>query len=341
MELPDFIKSIKTTIDLEFKKNLYRNLVMRGGGVRGIAYVGALEVLEEFDIIDNIERVAGTSAGAIGATLLSFRLSMAETKALFDSLDFSQIPRKVEKNKHLPFWEIERAACLERFFARYGWYTSEYFHQWLEGVIAEQCAGDTRATFAQFKERGFRDLYIVATNISRHRAEVFSAEKTPDVAVADAVRMSMSIPLFFEALRFDGQNFGDGDYYVDGGLYDNYPMHIFDQPGFANRSWAYLNNVNWETLGLFLHSPQTEKQEESVQPEDVWEFLHLTLSNVFNAFQIASYQTNPVDSHRTIEISDSGISSVEFDIDPGGEKYNALYEAGQQAAYDFFKIRKS
>jgi len=85
------------------------------------------------------------------------------------------------------------------------------------------------ATFNDCREYGYRDLYIVVSNLSRHQAETFSAETTPEMAVAYAVRMSMAIPLFFESLRFNGHQFGDGDYYVDGGMYNNCSIHIFDQ----------------------------------------------------------------------------------------------------------------
>ena len=49
----------------------FRNLVFEGGGVKGVAYVGALNELHKRGILDSIERVGGTSAGAINAVLLS------------------------------------------------------------------------------------------------------------------------------------------------------------------------------------------------------------------------------------------------------------------------------
>jgi len=49
----------------------FRNLVFEGGGVKGIAYVGAMEVLEEKGILGDVRRVGGTSAGAINAVLLA------------------------------------------------------------------------------------------------------------------------------------------------------------------------------------------------------------------------------------------------------------------------------
>ncbi|NQS91985.1 MAG: patatin-like phospholipase family protein, partial [Chloroflexi bacterium] len=93
MALPNFLQQIKSAIDHEYKRNLYRNLVFKGGGVRGIAYMGALEILDEYRIVENIECVAGTSAGAIAAALTSLRLSISDTKILFNSLDLKKIPQ--------------------------------------------------------------------------------------------------------------------------------------------------------------------------------------------------------------------------------------------------------
>ena len=49
----------------------FKNLVFEGGGVKGIAYIGAIEALDQAGALNQIERVAGTSAGAITAMLMS------------------------------------------------------------------------------------------------------------------------------------------------------------------------------------------------------------------------------------------------------------------------------
>ena len=71
----------------------YKNLVFKGGGIRGISYIGALEILEKYGILSQIDRVAGTSAGAITATLVSFRLNHQETYSRLRSLDFTKVPQ--------------------------------------------------------------------------------------------------------------------------------------------------------------------------------------------------------------------------------------------------------
>ena len=65
----------------------FRNLVFEGGGVKGIAYVGTMEVLEDRGILQNIDRVGGTSAGAINAVLTALNFSNDEVSDILGSLD--------------------------------------------------------------------------------------------------------------------------------------------------------------------------------------------------------------------------------------------------------------
>ena len=68
----------------------FHNLVFEGGGVKGIAYAGALEVLQEKGILPLIERVAGTSAGAITAALLAVGFTPAEIRSTLSQTDVAE-----------------------------------------------------------------------------------------------------------------------------------------------------------------------------------------------------------------------------------------------------------
>ncbi len=339
MKLHDFFTDLKNKFAFASPKRAYayRNLVFKGGGVRGIAYMGALEKLDELGILDGIERVAGTSSGAIASTLLSLRLSVADTLDIFNTLDLSRVPQKaMEGGVKGKILTLANTGSYKRLFESYGWYSSEYFYQWISQVIARYCDGNARATFADFSQAGYRDLYIVASNISRHRPEIFSLETTPQAAVADAVRLSMSIPLYFEALRFDGSQFGAGDFYVDGGLYNNYPLDVFDDESYVSEPRKFSEGVNWESLGLFL-APDKDKYTDVAEfPKNLWEFVALTGRNFYDSHQIAGLQNNILDEKRTITISDCGVSSVDFEIKPGSEIYSQLYDSGRQAVAAYF-----
>jgi NTE family protein len=321
----------------------YKNMVFKGGGIRGLAYCGALEVLENRGILMQIERVAGTSAGAITAALLSLRLTHREIMNLFSSLDYSKVPqvhtvqtRSVEIMNALGLRNGE-LACTSRLINEFGWYSSQYFYDWMQAVVAQHCGGDGRATFADFHKKGFRELHIVAANISKYRSEVFSYETTPTVAVADAVRMSISIPFFFQALRFDGSQFGQGDYYVDGGLYDNFPIRIFDAPEYSRDNPWYIKGVNWQTLGCYLY-PELSPQDMEKDPQSLREYLELTVDNLFDSFQKANYERNSLDQKRTIKINDCGVSPIRFDIPVGSATYMNLIESGRSSANQFLDV---
>ncbi len=340
MGIKNIMKPNKRKFNKGIKGEQYRNLVLEGGGVRGIAYMGALEVLDELGVLKRIERVAGTSAGAIAATIISFRKNAAEIIEIFNTLDLQKVPQGAADGESKSIAHLIHSENYIRLFEKFGWYTSEYFHHWLQSIIADQCRGNAEATFSDFQELGFCDLHIVVSNISRHRAEVFSADNTPDVSVADAVRMSMSIPLFFEALCFDGKKFGTGDYYADGGVFNNYPVHIFDHPEYAKRSKFYENGVNLETLGLFLFPSKIFDTENADEPEHLWEYLNLIVRSLNDSYQKSGLKENVADKQRTIEISDCGISSTQFDLSPDSKGYQQLFTEGRRAAEKFFGVEK-
>jgi NTE family protein len=330
----------------------FRNLVFQGGGIKAFAYHGALQVLEEYGVLKQIDRVAGTSAGAIMATLLSFRLDADETIELYNTVDYSRIA-EVREDLDLPE-RIPRALERElgklkggvgiatRFLRRYGLYANDYAHNWLMETIADHCGGNGRATFSEFRQRGFRDVYIVATNLSTHRATVFSAETTPHTAVADATLMSGSIPFYFEAPLFDGEQLGEGDYYVDGGVLSNYPLHIFDDPRFERGNRYFEHGVNWETLGCRLFTPQ-DCLLQSKPINNLIDYIENLIETIAEV-QVVAFENSFVDQLRTISISNCGVATTDFSITPdkSDPKYVALVETGKAATRDYLeKYRRS
>ncbi len=142
---------------------LFRNLVFEGGGVKGIAYVGALEALRERGVLDNIERVGGTSAGAINAILVGLNYSEAETRELLWELDFNNFMDDT--------FGIFRDT--DRLLDEFGWYKGDYFMEWIGDLVARK-AGHRGATFGELKrDGGYRDLYLYGTFQVYHEDDGF------------------------------------------------------------------------------------------------------------------------------------------------------------------------
>lgn len=322
----------------------FKNLVFQGGGVKSHVYHGVLRVLDEYAILPQIERVAGTSAGALQAAMLCFRLNTEETIALSKTVDYAKIrslyasgdddngPRKSSLFE-IPLERMRgNLDAANRFFRKYGLYSIDYIQDWLYNTIATYCNGNNRATFADFRAWGFRDLYTTAVNLTQQRTEVFSVDTTPDVAVADAVLLSSAIPFFFEAIQFDGKAIGQGDYYVDGGALNNYPLTIFDDPRFKENSKHFTYGINWETLGCQLYTPD-ECSERQAEINNIFQYAE-SIFETMSEVQVVAVDLRTVDRWRSIRISNCCVSATDFDLQPdkSNPKYVEMVQTGEKAA---------
>lgn len=298
----------------------YQNLVFEGGGVKGVAYGGVLEVLELSGITPQIRNVAGTSAGSITATLVSLGYTAAEFVEIMMDLDFS----KLEDGSDIggPIRLIEH----------YGWFKGDAFLNKMEQYIAGKTAGnDGRATFGDLNAQNFKNLRVFSTNLSQQRLDEFSFEKTPDVAVADAVRMSMSIPFFFEAIRRT-----DGDVYCDGGVLDNYPIETYDTsetvPDEQTGRTMHVRTPNPATLGFHLGT----LNQAALNINHVTRFAAAVFDAILNLQNILLKAT-PGDELRTVFIDTLGIGTTDFQI-TNAQKV-ALVEQGRIATAQYLNNR--
>lgn len=234
------------------KAQQYRYLVLKGGGIRGIAYTGAIKVLEERGVLQHITRVAGTSVGAITGTFICMGYSA------------SQIEDIMLKQNIAVFNDGQGyfIGGQHRLRKKYGWYKGKRMQQWLGNIIARQ-TGNPDLTFMQLhqlckRDKKYKDLYVTATNLTQQKLIIFSWETYPNVAIKDAVRASASIPFYFTAMFIDSTgtltnkqpNEVAYDILIDGGLLANYPIEIF------NTSLDSANHtINEHTLGLKLDRP--------------------------------------------------------------------------------------
>ncbi len=326
----------------------FKNLVFEGGGVKGIAYIGAMQVLEKKKILKGIVRVGGASAGAINALLFGLGYTIQETHDILWQLDFRNF-------QDASWWPID----VLRIFNKYGWYKGDFFKKWI-GDLIEKKTGKRRATFADIAGRstsdGFRAISMIGTNLSTRFSEVYSVEQTPDMPLVDAVRISMSIPLFFRAVRN-----ADRDVLVDGGVLDNYPIKLFDQEKFIDPEdrransfvpdyYAKTNTViggdltspyvyNKETLGFRLDTKEEIEVFRDHKPPWAYgiksfiEYAKGLISTLLESQE--SQHLHSDDWQRSIYIDTLGVKTTDFDLSK--ERKQKLIDSGKRNTELYFK----
>jgi NTE family protein len=301
------------------------SLVFEGGGVRGIAFGGALKFLEEHRILGGITNFAGSSAGAIVATGVAIGMSPQAVIDEMNSVDFESFKDDS--------WGV--VFDIIRLLTQFGIYKGDAFFKWFSGLL-ERYTGNANITFKQIHERFNRTLVITGTCLNRAKTYYFHHQdpKYADMPVALAVRISMSIPLFWKAVKL-----GD-DLMVDGGVLNNYPIYVFDGDQIGDASNISDEAIeNSKTLGLKLMT-SSEKADNTLYHinehisgpvEYAKAFLNATLIQIERAHIRKGYW------ERTVCINTHDVSSLDFQL--SSEAKAKMIEEGYIAAKNHFYCR--
>lgn len=299
---------------------LLADAVFEGGGVKGIGLVGAIAVAEESGY--QWENIAGTSAGAIVAALLAAGYTAAEMKEILDDLDYKKF-KDTSLLDRIPIAGPMLSLIFEK-----GIYEGKFLENWIRELLRKKKI----KTFSDLILEEYKDddryrfkLQLIASDISRGRLLILPRDiadfgiKPEDLDVAVAVRMSMSIPFFYEPVKLRSKKTGQVSYIVDGGLLSNFPVWLFD-----------TENVipAWPTFGFKLVEPEEEIPHEIRGPVSMLAALFATMMEAHDAQYIKD-----ADFARTIPIRTLGVGTTEFDL--SREKSEALYQSGRQAAEGF------
>jgi NTE family protein len=301
--------------------------VFEGGGVKGIALLGAAAVTEASGY--QFYNLAGTSAGAIVAALLGAGYTAAELQPILMDLDFTTLMDPATVLSRIPLVGNYLGILTDL-----GMYKGDAFltlmHEWLatKGVKTFGdlvLPGETETRY-RFK------VHVVASDISRGIMLILPDDAqaygiAPErLEVALAVRMSMSIPYFFTPVRVTN-TLGQRCYIVDGGLLSNFPIELFDTPPPAVPAWP--------TFGFALVSDPTDPTAEVRVEYRVRGPLTLFAALFHTA--VVAHDAHAMElpdvAARTIRIDDLGIPPTQFDLTQPQKA--ALYASGQAAAQTF------
>lgn len=287
--------------------------VFEGGGVRGIAHVGAICALAEQGY--DCERVAGTSAGAIIAALLAAGYSCTELKDIINNVDYHQFTKKTLLDK------IPLIGKGLNTWARLGIYSNIFLEEWLEDLLRK------KGIYHFSDLPNPKNLKIIVSDISNGKMVVFP-DDLPNYGfsnyrfpIAKAVRMSGTIPFFFEPVKWKTPKWKQPCYMVDGGILSNYPIWIFDSATIPR----------WPTFGF--HFVKDEIQAEPVPYEEPISMFKGLFKTMMQAHDLRYFDKES--KARTITIPTGSITSTNFQLTDAEKEW--LYQSGYNAANKFLQ----
>lgn len=284
--------------------------VFEGGGVKGIALIGAVAEMEDHGYV--WDQLAGTSAGSIVATLLSAGYTSSELYEVFNQLNFSMFMKRVGWTR------IPIVGSIYDLFWKKGLYPGQAVEEFVDGLLRKKGI----RTFGDLPKEKLR---IIASDITGGRMIVLpddlaSFDINPDTfPIAQAVRMSSSIPYFFQpAVIKKGE---DPHLIVDGALLSNFPVWLFDVP----------DRPEWPTFGFRLSEEKMIDQPNVIN--GITSFTKALLTTMLDAHDRQHIRS--AHAVRTVFIPTMGVRTTQFTLT--NEIRMQLYDSGRIAAKKFLK----
>lgn len=200
--------------------------------------------------------------------------------------------------------------------------------------------GQSRAntTFQEHFKRFGKKLVITGSNLTIGRTILFSCDETPNFPVADAVRISMSLPFIFKPYVIEEKKEGypPCGLYVDGGVFNNSPLHAFDDEIWDQLEEAQRNSFSLplsKAIGLRLEFESPYKLPVRYSPLN---FYYPFLWTIFlnGIFGTGESQVLKREANRYIHLDSESLSLLGFDP-PNDDK---VFKRSRRAVYRYFGL---
>ena len=265
-----------------------------GGAIRGIAYLGTIRALEELGIEYDI--IGGSSVGAIIASLLACGYKSYELENFFMKVNFDLF-----KDIHLGFgkpFAISKGAI---------------FQDWINELLKNKVRNENgkRITFSDIE----KELVIITTDIKHFCAQEFSKEKTPDFEVAQAIKISSSMPGLMAPYEYNDSFLGDGD------LQKASPM------------WRLTEHLNNSTSRILEFRLEGDYSKNDKSPVSFVNTIYSCVTDIASDFITEMFGQN--DRYDCIPINTGDVFFADFNFDKDSRR--KLINIGYEQTMHYFK----
>jgi NTE family protein len=278
-------------------------IIFDSGGMWGISYIGALKRLQEegLDLL-KIKNYFGTSIGAIFSVLLSVGFNLNEIQNImlckFDINDIFN-PNIFSKTYNLTF--------------NWGLYSADKFEKWFDELIQEKTTKQN-ITFSEHNQYFGNNVYILATNLCQQNPIIFSHIASPNLTLAKAVCISITIPGVMTP------NYINNNYYVDGAFIMSHFYNIVASPEKyllrQNYNDKFMTETNRNNLVDAFNqinkkniiNLQFDRDNLKIKINNIFDYLHAV------SVCVSNYDSKSESNPNTILLDLTNVLTTDFNI---------------------------
>lgn len=279
--------------------SLKYTVIFGGGAIRGVAYIGAVNALKEYNV--EIGTLAGSSVGAVFAGLLAAGYDNDELKELFLNVNFDL------------FRDIHFGLGKEFALSKGG-----VFLDWLRELIEKKYYGENYkkgenkpVTFGDLE----KELVVITTDLTNFKCKEFSKKETPDFEVAKAIRISSTMPGLMPPYKYEDSELVDGD------LQKSWPLWKLSDT---------LNNVNDRILEFRLEGDYAGKGKNAINFINT---VYSCVTSVATNFIVDLYGQK--DKYDYVTLNTGEVVIVDFNQPK--DKREHLIKIGYEQTKDYFE----
>lgn len=368
------LKTLDSILGLS-QQHQIKNITLSGGGAKGACYSGVYSALKNTDIFENVNEIAGSSAGAMAAALFATGATPENLTNSLRNQKFKELLGKGLFNKIQlsgdPLREYMRELIVQNIRNIFKAFDIDNIQniQNIRNILGNEIKNNindvfnkiflnnrnTDITFSDLQKcrsylpHIFKNLIITGTDKSRGRLEIFSYQTTPNMSIALACRISGSIPILFKSLKINNRKI------VDGGYIDNLPTDFFEDKDksktlvFAFAEGDETNNPVYNAINTDIRQKNLVKNNKT----------HSTL-DLYNPSKIERFKRNVIGgigiknskntlnknigfkklqhhySLRVVPLYVGDISTTDFD--KAQENFDRLHNTGYEATINYLNL---
>lgn len=234
----------------------FDTLVLSGGAVKGVAFLGGIQYLQEKNLLD-LDYFVGTSIGTVINYLLIIGYSPLDIAHIVCT---SSVFKVIHKMNWISMINNEGALSFEPIYEE------------LEVLSLQKL--NTIPTLQELYDKTQKKFVLCTFNATRRQLEYIDHTTDPDLNCLEAIRLSSNLPLVFPTVL------KDGDKYIDGGIIMNFPL----QYG--------VEHCGEHVLGMILNNGIEYDDRVDSVVMDLMQMVHIPI-NYISEDQIDKYKDNP------------------------------------------------